>query len=282
MKAAPAPAKKTPAEHRDYVEQIARLSFWFAYGLQPRIPTLDLGEILVRHTPLCYHALRFQDYRDPRADPGCRRALDLARAAARGLPPGPQGAARFEQTMAVQLRSLIDERADQWYASSVGIAPLTAFWEPRLIAGSLKFDPPAAGRPPTTCNFHIANAIAPQSIFANPAYLPSCFLDLMNCGEQAYGFDTLATTSWLNDEPRWLRLFPADWHRTLDAPDPHGLPSWHFGYWGQLVTARGTFNAKAGEFVRRHGRLRFRTRSAHCAFRAMRDHLRGLAVPGVP
>ncbi len=268
---APARPRKTEAEHREYVEQMARLSFTVAFRLQPRLPDEDIGVILQRHTPLFYHALGFGEPATWAGEPDVQRISALARETARGLPPG--GAARFEQAMVGQVRDFLKARADARYSVSVGVAPLTRVWPARLVAGSLKYDTPNPKRAPTVCVFHIANAVAPDSIFTDPMYLPRCFLELMDRSGREYGYDTLATHTWLNDEPRWLRLFPEEWQRNLDDPPADAVPAWHFGYWGQLVTARGTFNAKAGAFVREHGRLRYRMRGSRCSFRAMREHL---------
>ena len=147
------------------------------------------------------------------------------------------------------------------------------YWPPDWNVRSLKYDPPdPKGKlQPNWCCFHIANALAPRSIYSDPRHLPECFLELMERSAAEHGYDTLYTGSWLNDHPRWLELFPEEWRLNLSpGKDRTG---WSFGNWGQLVTARGTFNLKAGAYARAHVALKYKSRSAHCSFTAMREHL---------
>ena len=171
--------------------------------------------------------------------------------------------------MFAEVHGFAEERANRFYPESVGVK-LPESWNVR----SLKYDPPKESLPPNYCNFHIANALAPRSMLHDPEHLPSCFLELMTRSEAEYGYDTLHTFTWLNDHPAWLALFPQEWHDNL-GPRTETI-SWHFGYCGQLVNARGTFNEKAGQYVREHGELRYTSRGSHCSFHAMRQHLREL------
>jgi hypothetical protein len=93
----------------------------------------------------------------------------------------------------------------------------------------------------------------------------------MDKSEAEYGYNVLYTVTWLNDTPRWLALFPEEWQNNLSSGSAN--IGWHFGYWGQLVTARGTFNEKAGRFLRDNLELKYKLRSSHCSFKSMREHL---------
>ncbi|MDD5727472.1 MAG: hypothetical protein PHV59_02810 [Victivallales bacterium] len=240
---------------------MSRISFFFAARwLAPAMPEIPMRTLLKEHTPLLCHALDYSDCENNWDNPDCRHILARADAL-KAFPPE-----EFEERMWQEIRPTAMERAENFYPQSVGMA-VPGDWN----AGSLKYDPPSSNRPLNYCNFHIANAVAPDSIFADPAYLPLCFLEMMAKSEAEYAYDTLVTHTWLNDNQRWLRLFPREWIVNLSPRE--NIIYWHFGNWGQLVTARGTFNRHAGQYVREQGRLRYRARASHCSFDAMRKHL---------
>jgi len=256
--------KKTLEEHKAYVEQMVRLSFFFARRwLKGQSPEKPLGELLRDHTPLFHHALDYHDYETKWNNSDCLQIAakvdDL-----QGLPEN-----EFEERMYAEIKNLAMERAERFYLESVGVTVPKDY-----NAGSLKYDPPKSSRPANYCNFHIANAVSPKSIFDDPEYLPGCFRELMDKSEKEYGYDTLGTSTWLDDNPRWLRLFPREWHDNL-SPRTDDV-GWNFGNWGQLVTARGTFNEKAGQYVRENGKLKYKARGSHCSFAEMRKYLDAL------
>jgi len=256
----PVVEKKTLEEHKTYVEQMARLSFFVARRLKHKKPETLISELIRNHTPLFFHALNYVDYETQWHNPSCMRIA--AKADEVAYLPAPD----FEERVFAEIRELAMERAERFYPKSVGI------WLPEdWNVGSLKYDTPRKDRPPNYCNFHIANALAPRSIFDDPLHLPGCFMELMDQSEKEYGYDTLTTGTWLNDTPRWLALFPEEWTNNLSERND-GF-RWHFGCWGQMVTGRGTFNEKAGLYIREHGVLKYKNRGSHCSFTAMRQHL---------
>jgi hypothetical protein len=257
------PTLKTLDEHREYVEKMARLSFYFARCLKDKMPESTLGELVSMRTPLFYHTLEYQDYQTKWDNPDCQAII--ARANELGnLPPS-----EFEERMFASIHDLAMERAEKFYPKSVG---MPGHLPPDWNVGSLKYDPPKPNLQPNWCCFHIANALAPRSFYDDPRHLPECFMELMDRSAKEYGYDTLYTATWLNDHPRWLALFPEEWHKNLS--EGKDIVGWSFGNWGQLVTARGTFNDKAGQFAREHVTLKYKARSSHCSFENMRAHLR--------
>lgn len=138
--------------------------------------------------------------------------------------------------------------------------------------GSLKFDPPNEDKKAVT--FHIGNAIVPQSIFADKNYLVDCFLCLMEKAEEEYNVDTLTTSTWLNSFPKWLKYFPNEWIENL-SPENKSI-GWHFGFWGQFISAKETFNYKYAEIFRKTGEMPFYPRRSHCSFASLRAHLDSL------
>ena len=142
--------------------------------------------------------------------------------------------------------------------------------------GSLKYDAPEPATP-LEVSFHIGNAVAPQSIFADPAYLPHCLLDLMNQTETKYGANVLKTGTWLNSLPKWLELFPAEWHASLSPVNTD--VGWHYGFWGQFYSAKGTLNVKYARHLRDTGTFLFYPRDGRCSFTALRHHLKQKGCP---
>lgn len=252
---------KTPAEHRDFVRSLARISFYFAYHWRQKHPDESIAEAIKTRTPLFHHGLTLM-----RNEGEMHPVWQALMARAEAVVTEASDADEFAEIMFGHVRDFADERAEMFYAESVGVG-LPTGWNVR----SLKYDPPHEHLPPGYCNFHIANALAPRSIFADPRHLPECFLEMMDRTEQEYGYHTLHTSTWLNEEPRWLALFPQEWHDNLGPPSD--TIQWHFGFWGQLVNARGTLNEKAAQYLRDHGRLRYRPRSSYCSFAALREHL---------
>jgi hypothetical protein len=252
---------KSLEEHRGFVRSMARISFWFAFHWRCEHPEDRIGQIVQGRTPLFLHALDLTTDRDESC-PQWQTLLATAEDQV-GRVDGPDD---FEDVMFDHARGFLDERAEQSYPTSVGVQV-----SPAWNVGSLKYDPPRDGLPANYCNFHIANSVFPKSIFDDPAHLPACFVEMMDRGQEEYGYDTLHTTTWLNDRACWLALFPKEWHDNLSPRN--GNIGWTFGHWGQLVTARGTFSEQAGRHVREHGALRYACRNSHCSFEAMRTHL---------
>ena len=258
------PEIKTLQEHCSYVEGLCRVSFWFAKRwLTEKLPGESVGALLRAHTPLLYHALNY-----PRdawgTDPECLAILAEAERHADASP------ADFEEAMWAYLAPLAARRAEMNYPRAVGVSA-PASWN----CGSLKYDPPSPKLPEGWCTFHIANAVFPQSIFDIPDYLPYCLLLLMRESEIRFGSRILYTSTWLNCRPDFLAYFPQEWQDNLEPlPGTPPIPSWHFGWWGQLVTGRGTINPRAERFVRENGYLRHVCRSSHCSYENLRRHLK--------
>ena len=258
------PELKTLEEHRKYVEGFARVSFYYARKwLVPRFPERTIGDLLRDHTPLLYHGLDYSPavWND---DPECQEILNRANRLAE-LPPD-----EFENTMWDEIKELAAKRADMSYPHAVGVAA-PASWN----CGSLKYDAPDGKLPEGWVTFHIANAVGPKSIFDDPDYLACCFLLLLKESEFRFGVNVLFTSTWLNDREAFVRFFPQEWQDNLSPrPEEKPVPRWHFGWWGQLVTGRGTINPKAEEFVRKNGFLKCAERASHCSFENMRRHLK--------
>lgn len=175
---------------------------------------------------------------------------------------GDENADLWEFTAFEHIRPILEEFSKKTFGSTAKLE--------EYQCGSLKYDPPAKDDPKTVA-FHIGNVVAPKSIFADPGYLENCFFDLMKQTEKKYGADSMKTTTWLNSLPKWLEYFPEEWHKNLQSEQQD--PQWHFGYWGQFLSAKGTFNEKYGKILRETGKFPFYPRASSCTFAALKKHL---------
>jgi hypothetical protein len=97
----------------------------------------------------------------------------------------------------------------------------------------------------------------------------------MDACEKQFGVREIGTATWLNSVPRWLRFFPAEWLANLSPPFTDAY--WHYGFWGQFITARKTFNHNLGAQFRQTGVMPYTLRASWCTIAAMREHLRQLS-----
>lgn len=169
----------------------------------------------------------------------------------------------FEFTAFEHVKPILVKFAENTYGSTAKFA--------EYQCGSLKYDIPKDDDP-KTIDFHIGNAVAPKSIFTDPGYLENCFFELMKQTEKKFGANTLKTNTWLNSLPKWLEYFPEEWQKNLGPEDKNVL--WHFGFWGQFISAKGTFNAKYAQILRDTGEFPFYPRASRCTFAVLKKHLK--------
>lgn len=249
---------KTLEEHCEYVERFARVSLYFAQRWLARsLPEKKVSERIVQHTPLLFHALGYSKARwnNPRCLSILARADECA-----SLSPED-----FEEAMWQDMKEHALQRARFTF---------TRHKAPERNCGSLRYDPPRPDIPEGWCAFHIHNAVTPRSFFDDPGYLALCFLLLMRENRLKYNSHTLYTGTWLNDREDWLAFFPQEWINNLTPKIEKAIPQWHTGWWGQLITGRGTINPKAEDFLRKNGFLKFSLRTSHCSFNAMEMNLK--------
>lgn len=259
------PAKATFREHRQYLHDIVRLKLFFVHLWLERHPGEDFRSVIRQRVDI---------YRKTDANPGLLTPtklyfdspgwMALEDAALRVYRETLHDRAAFEEEAFQVFRPSIDARAWRDYLDP---SPLHAYQ-----CGSLKHDP-APGADGRTLGFHIGNAVCPRSIFDDPAYLPRCFASLLDKAE-AMGATRISTCTWLNGNRKWLALFPPEWRgENLSAPDKD--VRWHYGFWGQFISARHTFNAKYGRILRETGELPFYPRSSWCTVKRMREQIAG-------
>ena len=252
----------TYSEHLQFLLDLTSLQLHFAWRWVNEHPGETIHEALRNRTDLCRktdpspadYDIAILDLRRPA---WCELEDRLADIYARVA-----SAEAFESAAAGCVRPVVEAFARKTFGSTVKMS--------EYQCGSLKYDVPRAATP-REIDFHIGNAIAPLSIFADPAYLPRCLLDLMNQAEAKYGANILKTGTWLNSVPKWLELFPDEWQASLSPVNTS--VSWHYGFWGQFVSAKGTLNVKYAKQLRDTGVFPYYPREGRCSFTTLRHHL---------
>jgi hypothetical protein len=255
--------QKTLEEHRQYLHKIVRLKLFFMHNWLAEHPDEPAVDVLRN---------RIDIYRKTDANPRGLNPPDkewwnttawqaLEQALLEVYSRHRRDAAAFEEEGFAVLRPSVDARAERDFADKGHLGGYQC--------GSLRYE--VYDSPRKEVFFHIANRISPKSLFDDPLYLPCCFMILMEQAEAMCQAEYIETNTWLNSYPKWLSIFPQEWHGSMSEPNTD--VQWHYGYWGQFITARGTFNEKLGEFTRQSGKLKFHPRASRCPISAMRKHL---------
>ena len=266
------PQPKTLAEHAEFLREMVRLQLWFIWTWRRRHPEESFARVIRERVDI---------FRKTELNRGLSKntytAGDFAlpewvemETRAEALELGCASAEEFEARAWEEVfRRVVEARVERDFAEGDGLD--------NYQCGSLRYNEPKPGQP--RIGFHIGNRIAPRSIFADRMYLPDCFFQLMDAVEPL-GVTELGTTTWLNSYPKWLALFPQEWHDRL-TPNANEV-GWSLGHWGQFVSARGTFNRRHGQLMRQLGTLPFKNCASWCGIVALREHLRRYLESGGP
>lgn len=243
---------RTPMEHHEFLRELISLSLFFAAEFYKQHSGEDISSIIVLRTSM-WEITGIRGSAEETAFTG-----ELARLHAKTAKTS-----EFEREGLALLQSHIE-----FFAAK------NSEWERKVLAkyndSCFRYDSPSKGAP-NHCNFHITNSLSPQSFLKDSAYVISRFLRLMNESGRRNGFDTLKTDSWLNSVSQWLELFPDEW--ICNMAEPNMEIKGNLGCWGQIITARKTFNFKTGEHIRAHLELPFKPRCSWCSFTAMKRKL---------
>lgn len=268
--AAPSDNPLTRDEYRAYLHQIVQLKLYFLYLWLQSHPDEVFGEVLEQRVDIyrkieCYAPRTMSQDHPDFGHPFWVELKEKIRQlheqhAAHGK------AEDFMWSAFDLLRPALDANLEASFSEALEAGR-------NMKCGSLTYHAPSENTP-TVIAVHIANAIQPQSIFDDPHYLPGCLVDLMDRSEAEFGVCNLHCGSWLNSHPRWLALFPREWQESLSESDRN--VQWHLGYWGQFISARGTFHEKNAMRFCQTGEFPFAYRTADCGFAALREHLHEL------
>ena len=265
---------KTIEEHRDYLYGIVRLKLFFLHRWMAEHPQESFSSVLRNRVDI---------YRKTSANRGLLNPvefyfdespwIDMERAAEAVYQQEKNDIAAFEEKAFQVFKPSLDERLEKDYHDRSGLNGYQC--------GSLRHE--YNTRPVATeageiaaVGFHIANAVAPHSIFEDRAYLKHCLLDLCEKVESQFQAKAITTGTWLNQNPKWLVYFPGEWLKNLQAPNTN--VQWHYGFWGQFISARGTLNRKLADILRKTGKLPYYPCSSWCSIASIRKHLE--TIPG--
>lgn len=260
----------TCAEHLDYLVSSVRLMLWYVWRSLEEHPEQTFSDAVHNRTDIWRRTTLNANYLD--GSPDKRDTPEWA---------------ELLKTLEVIYQRHRQNGSAQGFEEEA-IACLMPYFAPRVErdlvdlrnrvdlaqyqCGSLRYNLEPDRNSPQRTSFHIANACYPESPFADPQHFPRCFRELMDQCEKKFQVTEIGTGTWLNSYPRWLQLFPQDW---LDHMSPPNYDvQWHYGFWGQFLTARRTFNHKLGRQFRETGRIPLPPRSSWCTIAAMRRHLR--------
>jgi len=244
---------RTSEEQRELISELIKLSLFFSSEFRKFHPEEDISSIIVKRTSM-WEIIGLQGADDEKTFTA-KLALLYIKAAS---------SAEFEK----EGLALLIPHLDDFAVSNTA-------WERKVLAkyddSCFRYDPPKDIRPANHCNVHITNYISPKSILKEIPYIVSRFFRLMDESGAKYGFDTLRTGTWLNSVPKWLEFFPQEWMDNM--LEPVSCIGGNLGNWGQILTARKTFNFKTGEYIREHLEMQFKPRTSWCSFDAMKKHL---------
>lgn len=263
------PDETNAEEHLDYLVSSVRLMLWFARKWALAHPEEAMADILQKRVDIYRRTDLYCDYLDSTRDMYVSEkwsALKDALIEFYNRTKADPDSSSFEQCgidlMLPGFKSRV-ERDLEDIKNRLDVA--------KYQCGSLRYDLAISEETPGRIGFHIANACYPRSIFDDPLYLPGCFFALMTECEARFGATEIRTGTWLNSHPKWLALFPEEWAVNMGPPNTE--PGWHYGFWGQFLTARKTFNHKLGRIFRDTGEFPYPPRSSWCSMAAMRKHL---------
>ncbi len=264
------PAGTNAEEHVDYLVSSVRLMLWFARKWALEHPDEDITETLQKRVDI-YRRTGFNaDFLDGQQE-GTAGYQEWIKTIGtfkefHERTKADATSERFERLCVEQLEAGIRSRVGRDLEDIASYRDLAKYQ-----CGSLRFNLAVNADNPQRIGFHIANACYPCSIFDDPLYMPGCLLSLMGQCEARFGVTEVGTGTWLNSHPKWLELFPPVWTERL-SPPPEDIRG-HYGFWGQFITARKTFNHKLAKKFRETGTLPYGNRSSWCAISELRAHL---------
>lgn len=246
--------QRTTEEQREFISELIKLSLFFSSEYQKRHREEDISSVIIKKTSM-WEIIGLKGSGEESAF-----TRELAELYGKTASSGD-----FEKTGLEHLLPHID------------IFSVTNLeWGKKVLAkyddSCLRYDSPSGAFSPNYCNFHITNYISPKSILREEKYTAGCFIRLMDETEKKFNFDTLRTSTWLNSVPQWLKFFPEEWTRNMGEPLME--ISGNLGSWGQILTARKTFNFKTGDYIRANLEMPFKPRASWCSFTSMREYVK--------
>lgn len=262
MKDIIAQSPKTIEEHRDYLYGIVKLKLFFVHRFLAVHPDENFSNVIRNRVDI---------YRKTDANPEALNPttlhfdenpwLEMENAAFDIYKKNIENASTFEESAFEIFKPSLDARCERDWLDKSGLAGYQC--------GSIRYELKA--NDDKSVGFHIANAVAPHSIFDDKNYLAKCLLDMCDAVEKQFDAKSIQTFTWLNSNKKWLEYFPAEWQNNLGEPNKN--IQWHYGFWGQFISSRGTLNEKAANHLRQTNEMMFYPRLSSCTIESIRKHL---------
>ena len=254
---------KTLEEHRQYLHEIVRLKVWYLWCRLHTYPEEDLRFVLRERVDIYRKTDANPEGMNPKVlhfdEPAW---LQMEEALQALWEEKKREARRFEDEGFRIFQPSVDARCERDFSERPYVLDYKC--------GSLTYDDPPP-ECPQRVGFHIANANAPRSIFEPQSHLADCLRRVMDGAAREFGATELRTGTWLNSHPRFLAYFPDCWRERLSPINDD--VRWHFSWWGQFLTARGTFHEKPAARLRSTGLFPMPSRDSWCSFDELRTHL---------
>lgn len=126
-------------------------------------------------------------------------------------------------------------------------------------------------RPSRDGVLHIMNVVVPRSPFEDMPRLARTLLALIDdVRERHPEVRELWCNTWLNDQPKFLTMFPSAWRGSARVSPPGNYRNW----WGQFARRDGDFNETAAQAFRDSGGVfRYRALLCHAGLEEIARHL---------
>ena len=258
--------KKTYEEHREYLSKIVKLQLWFIWNWKKEhaeesfLDTIRNRVDIYRKTDVNRGTMNPDklDFNDSKW-----LTIEAELESLHIKYSEDSSSEKFEKYGFEILKNTIEKRSKRDYQENPYVL--------NFKCGSLNYDSPEKNTPKLVF-FHIANAIQPKSIFDDASYLPKCLMNVIDKASKEFPETVgLHTMTWLNSHPKWRRMFPEIWFNNMqERPDVQ----WHFSYWGQFISSRGTYNEKLGSKFRKTGKFPFMACYSWATYEDLRKHLK--------
>lgn len=262
------PAEITKEEQLDYLESSSGLMLWFAREWHKTHQEEGFESIVRNRTDL----FRMTTFNSGGLDspiagyPEAWLQILSKLSKIHDETKGEEDSSRFEGKCAGLLRPYWIGRLERDIKGQHDVTLVAGYQ-----CGSLRYELAPDKNNPQRITFHIANACYPGSLFDDRLYLPACLLVLTTQCAAKFGVTEIGTGTWLNSHLKWLELFPEEWEKHMGQPNEDIC--WHYGFWGQFITSRRTFNHKLGAKFRQTGKMPYAPRSSWCSISSLRRHL---------
>lgn len=254
----------TLEEHREFRHKLLGVQLYFTALWAEKHPEEPLHKIIEDRTQIYKFSDENPQSSGPTAlfydRPGWQKLMRAADDAWKKYAGSPS---EFENALSGLFGESVDRRIERDYEEVIQVP--TGFQ-----CGCFRHDD-ALWRDTGWLCFHIGNPVRPHSIFEAPDYVKHCLLCVADHAELMFHTRFIATNTWLNSYPRFLKYFPEEWMTNMRPPT--GAVYGHLGSWGQFINGRGLFNDRIGERFRASGELPFAQRESFCTIDALRKHL---------